>query len=133
MFSGMLLAVLLAAWGVTQTWPYVALAMALVRGMAQIHGRAPTRTLRLLSTLYHELSPFYLPSVFIINGLAMALGRFDSADDWIGFGAQLAAWFFMRNLGDDDDRWKRRRRKAAEKIIRVGGRLVVIPAPAPAR
>ena len=80
----------------------------------------------LIRSLYHELRPFYLVSLFVYYGAPVVFNG--PLDIWwqIGLVCNVANWFLFKNIDDDDDRWKRRRRKLAEKVAAVGGRLTVV-------
>lgn len=82
-----------------------------------------------------EFKPFYLPAVFTYWG-TYRMTNDHPGPLWLNFlfaMLDLAMWFFFRNRNpDDDDRWKRRRKRASESIKKVGSRLVIVPAPAPA-
>jgi hypothetical protein len=79
-----------------------------------------------LRWLVAELQPLYLPAVVVVNASGIWVHH-DPLNAWrlVGTACALANyWLFKDN---DDDRWKRRRRKLAERIARIGSRLVVVP------
>ncbi len=42
----------------------------------------------------------------------------------------LCWWYWRQDKKNRNNRWRKRRQKLAEKISRIGSRLVVVPAPA---
>ena len=82
-----------------------------------------------LASLYYEIRPFTIwaaiPGLVIYN-----LWDRDAASTAIWTFNWLIAYFFHPG-NDDDDRWKKRRKKVAAKVKEVGGKLIVVPIPAP--
>lgn len=55
---------------------------------------------------------------------------FNHEPSWIRILGALAYVYWWYKLKDEgDDRWKKLRKKAKEKIVRLGSRLIVVPAP----
>ncbi len=81
--------------------------------------------------LYFELMPFYPYAVVASYVLDAVEAGEVTILRTVSTAISLVCWrYWSRN--DPDDRWKKRRKKAVEKVARVGGRLVVVPAPSPA-
>lgn len=111
-------AVLYLASVVTAMWSWSGLALSLCKDFGW---RRPAAA----RWLWAELRPLYLPSVLLLIGNDAMHGEI------VGWNALWAAlclvnWWFLKDV-DEDDRWKRRRRKVAEKVARMGSRLVVVP------
>ncbi len=111
---------------VTSFWCYAVF----IQGMCRAFKRGG-KIVDFFTAVYYELRPF-LPYTLAADHVAdliatgpLGPGRIIS--DLI----VLACWWVLTKY-DPDDRWKKRRKKVAEKVARVGGRLVVVPAPSPA-
>lgn len=80
----------------------------------------------LIRTMFHELKPFYLPSVVLLY-LLSSFHEVKNAGDIILLFINALGYWIYKDI-DKDDRWKRRKERLAEKVTQVGSRLEVVPA-----
>jgi hypothetical protein len=80
-----------------------------------------------LRGLRAELRPFFLPASVVLVAIHTGNGEIQGWWTALNDGCRFGLWFIYKDFDNDDDRWKRRRTKLAEKIQRIGARLVVVP------
>jgi hypothetical protein len=84
---------------------------------------------RLVDRVFFEGRPV-VP--FLLVGAYLAGAIVNGTEDmgWRIFSLALGftLWWMARNEKDDDDRWKRRAKAAADRIVRTGAKLAVVPA-----
>lgn len=114
----------LLASGVHMSWLLACFALTIGRS----RGRQDAGWYAVAGAVWAELKPFYLPALVIRQAHYFGDSTFPLPLQVVFLGIEVYLWFAFRHLGDDD-RWKRRRRKLAEKVSRVGSRLVVAPTP----
>lgn len=91
--------------------------------ITRLFGKTPYEFIR---TIFHELKPFYVPSVIMYHVIE-ATERTFNFWDYILLAINL--WFYWAYKDvDKDDRWKRRKEKLAEKVAQVGSKLAIVPA-----